>query len=132
MSNLHFLDIAEDLELVGLVWHPEIGDEVSDRKEPENVSVLVDPSGLTPRELRSIFLWLPSVEQMVLQLEARQAILAHTGLELTESQLFYKTIIKSPLGEFESKGGSLRSSMGLVLRDLLASRRHPGSNDQLH
>lgn len=135
MSQIYFRDIAEDLELVGLVWHPEIGDEVSDRKERESISVLVDTHGLTPRELRSIFLWLPTVEQIVKQFEARQAILCHTGLELAETALFYKTIVKAPFGEFESKAQSLRMSMGMALRELLASKRSiggAGGPDQVH
>ena len=121
MAYIQLLDLAEDLELVGLVWHPEIGDEVANKKEREQISVLFDTCGLTPRELRSVYLWLPNVEQMVAQLEARRAILFHTGLELTDSEVFYKTIIKSPAGEFESRANSLRLSVGFVLRDLLAS-----------
>ena len=123
------LDLAEDLELAGLLWHPEIGDEVSNKKERASISVLVDTCGLTPRELRGIYLWLPTVEQMVLQLEARQAILYHTGLEITESALQYKTVIKAPRGEFESRANSLRLSVGFVLRDLLAS---DGSDSNVH
>lgn len=129
MSTVRLLELAEDLELVGLVWHPEIGDEVSSKKEREKVSVLVDTCGLTPRELRGLYLWLPTVEQMVSQLEARQAVLYHTGLELTNSDLFYKTVVKSPIGEFESKAYSLRLSVGFVLRDLLASN---GSEPNVH
>jgi len=129
MASFSLLDLAEDLELVGLVWHPEIGDEVSRNKERDTVSVLVDTCGLTPRELRGIYLWLPTVEQMVSQLEARQAVLCHTGLELTTSDLFYKTIVKSPSGEFESKARSLRLSVGFVLRDLLASN---GPDSRVH
>jgi hypothetical protein len=75
MGLLQFLQIAEDLELAGLHWMPEIGDEVSDRKHPDNISILVDPQGMTPIELRSSYLWLPTVEQMVTQVEVRQAIL---------------------------------------------------------
>lgn len=129
MATLRLLELAEDLELVGLVWHPEIGDEVSNKKERDTVSVLVDTCGLTPRELRGIYLWLPTVEQMVSQLEARQAVLCHTGLELSDSDLFYKTIIKSPFGEFESRAISLRLSVGFVLRDLLASN---GTDPRVH
>ena len=129
MATIRLLELAEDLELAGLVWHPEIGDEVSNKKIRDTISVLVDTCGLTPRELRGIYLWLPTVEQMVSQLEARQAVLFHTGLELSDSDLFYKTIIKSPLGEFESKANSLRLSVGFVLRDFLASH---GSDTRMH
>ena len=67
---VHFLEVAEDLELAGLLWKPEIGDEVSDKRERGSISVLVDPKGLSPGELRSTYLWLPTVEQMVFQFEA--------------------------------------------------------------
>jgi hypothetical protein len=105
--------------VAGLVWHPEIGDEISERKEPSKVSVLVDPQGMTPVELRSFFIWLPSVEQMVLQFEARQAIIFHMGLELSENAFLYKTVVKSSIGPIESAAQNLRSSVGLALRDLL-------------
>ncbi len=114
-----FLDIAQDLELAGLVWQPEIGDEISNRKVRDQVSVLVDSQGLTPSQLRSAYLWLPTVEQIVFQFEARQSILFHAGLELSEKALCYKTIIKSPLGPIESTAESLRAAMGMALRNLL-------------
>lgn len=122
----NFLVIAEELELAGLVWKPEIGDEICFRqklseKKEEAVSVLVDPQGLTPGELRSTYLWLPSVEQMVWQFEARSAILEHTGFELTQNAMCYKTVLKSSFGEIESKALSLRSSFGIALRNLLIS-----------
>ncbi len=125
-----FLELAHHLELAGLVWHPEIGDEISERPRQETVSVLVDTHGLTPRELRSHFLWLPTLEQMVIQLEARQAILEHAGLEISQSSMAYKTIIKAPFGEFESRANTLRLSVGLVLRDLLTC--HTKTDGQVH
>lgn len=119
MSILNFLQVAEDLELAGLIWAPSIGDEIADRVNRERVSVLIDPQGLTPTELRSTFLWLPTLEQMVIQLEARQTILYHAGLDLSETALHYTTVIQSPLGQFETKAGSLRESVGIALRSLL-------------
>ena len=116
-----FLNIAEELELAGLVWKPEIGDEISFRQQRGAISVLVDPQGMSPSELRSTYLWLPTVEQMVWQFEARSAILEHTALELTQKNLCYKTVIKSSFGEIESKAESLRASVGLALRSLLIS-----------
>ncbi len=114
-----FLQIASHLELAGLVWRPEIGDEVSIRQEPTRISILVDPEGMTPKELRSTYLWLPTVEQMVEQVESRQAILFHAGLELTNTTFCYKTVLKAQIGPIESTGSSLRVAMGLALRDLL-------------
>jgi hypothetical protein len=121
ISTEGFLNIAEELELAGLIWKPEIGDEICYRQKKETISVLVDPQGLSPSELRSTYLWLPSVEQMVWQFEARSAILEHTGLELTQKDFCYKTVVKSSFGEIESKAASLRSSVGLALRSLLIS-----------
>lgn len=118
---MSFIDIAEDLEVAGLPWLPEIGDEISYRTEPERVSILVDPNGMTPRQLREVYIWLPSVEQLIFQFEARQAILHHTGVELTEKGVCYKTIIKQQTKRIETIAFSLRNSLGLALRDLLIS-----------
>ena len=128
MGSLRFIEVALDLEQAGLIWQPEIGDEVSNRETPEKVSILVDPHGMTPIELRDSFLWLPTTEQMVLQLEVRQAILFHAGLEMSEKHMFYKTVIQSSIGQIESRGNSLRHAIGAALRDfLLADTPH-----QLH
>ena len=116
-----FLPVAEALEHAGLVWSPEIGDEISHRKEPDSVSILVDPQGLTPVQLRETYLWLPTVEQLVIQFEARQALLFHAGLELSENTFCYKTLIHSKFGPIESVGDSLRTSLGAALRNLLMS-----------
>ena len=121
MKTEGFLAIAEELEIAGLIWKPEIGDEISFRQQRDTVSVLVDPQGMSPTELRSTYLWLPTVEQMVWQFEARSAILEHTGLELTSKSFCYKTVVKGSFGEIESKAASLRSSVGLALRNLLIS-----------
>lgn len=123
MSEPPFFHIAEDLEIAGLVWHPEIGDEVFARKNGGSVSVLVDPQGMSLPELRDVFLWLPTVEQMILQFEARQAILFHAGLELSSAQMCYKTVLQTPHGAIESRAISLRSSVGIALRNLLLSGR---------
>ena len=120
-----FLEIAHHLDLAGLVWHPEIGDEITDRDTLERVSILVNTQGLTPRELRSQYLWLPTLEQMVVQLEARQAILEHTGLEISDRAMAYKTVVKAPCGEFLSRGQTLRLSVGIALRDLLTAVQRP-------
>lgn len=109
MDLYYFLNLASDLEVAGLLWQPEIGDEVSNRKvEPAQISILVDPMGLTPLELRDQYLWLPSVEQMVVQMEMRQTILFHAGLELSKDKLCYKAVIQGPVGHIEAG----RSSKG--------------------
>jgi hypothetical protein len=116
-----FIQIAQDLEVAGLLWHPEVGDEIADRDGKQPVAILVDPQGMTPSELRSAFLWLPTVEQMINQCEARKAILFHAGLELTDNSYFYKTVLQATCGHIESKAESFRLSLGLALRDLLIS-----------
>jgi hypothetical protein len=116
-----FIYVAQDLEVAGLFWHPEVGDEVTDRALKNPVSILVDPQGLTPEELRSTFLWLPTVEQMIYQCEARQAVLFHAGFEMNTTSCGYKTVIQAPVGHIESCAESFRVSLGLALRDLLMS-----------
>ena len=123
---VRFLEIALDLEKAGLIWQPEIGDEVSDRRAETNISILVDPQGLSPSELRQTYLWLPSVEQIVAQFEARQSMLFHTGLELTQAKLCYKTVVQSPFGPIESLGESMRVSLGSALKELLVSKSSAG------
>lgn len=120
-----FLKIAEDLELAGLIWRPEIGDEVSERQNLGRISVLVDPEGMAPAELRSTYLWLPTLEQMLTQLEARQVILFHAGLELSSHTIVYKAVLQSPVGPIESHAETLRGAMGLALRSLLLSEGGP-------
>ena len=127
MSIFSFLPVAECLERVGLVWQPEIGDEISQRKEPTLISILVDPQGMTPKELRENFIWLPTVEQLVFQVEARQAILFHAGLELTDSTMYYKTVIQATERMIEAKAESLRAALGLAVRDLLTGNTSEGT-----
>lgn len=127
MSSLEFLNVANELEEAGLVWCPEIGDEVAVRIKPRMVSILVDPQGMSPTELRSTYLWLPTLEQMVNQVEARQAVLFHLGIELSKTSLVYKAILKRCDRAIESVGDNLRTALGLALRDLIAERS-PSSN----
>lgn len=116
-----FIFLAHDLETAGLYWNPEVGDEVADREGKHSVAILVDPQGMTTDELRSTFLWLPTVEQMLMQFEARQAVLFHAGLEFSEKECCYKTVIQASCGHIESRGESFRLSLGLALRGLLMS-----------
>lgn len=123
MNFKGFVPVASDLELAGLEWQPEIGDEIVCREDPARVSILVDPAGLTPGDLRSIYIWLPSVEQLVLQFEVRQAFLEHAGFELSERSMGYKAVVQAPdpVGVIEKKGTTLRTCLGLSLLDLLLS-----------
>lgn len=128
MNSLVFLPVAEDLEIAGLLWRPEIGDEVWNRSRKDMVSILVDPQGMSPSELRSTFLWLPTVEQMVSQFEARRAILFHVGLELSESCLCYKTVLNTAFGPIETKADNMRNAIGIALRDLLLNNHQETVN----
>jgi hypothetical protein len=114
-----FIFLAHDLEAAGLHWNPEVGDEVADREGRHPIAILVDPQGMTPDELRATFVWLPTVEQILTQFEARQAVLFHAGLECSDRQFCYKTIIQASSGHIESKAESFRESLALALRGLL-------------
>lgn len=116
MATTEFIPISVDLDRSGLVWHPEIGDEVTERTTLEKISILVDPHGMTPSELRTSFLWLPTVEQLVQQLEARQALIYHAGITQT---LHYETVIRTSFGVIETSAPSLRAAFGKALRDVL-------------
>ena len=128
-AMIPFVSIASDLDCAGLMWQPEVGDEITRRDEPGDVSILFDSQGLTPRQLRQVYLWLPSLDQLVEQLEARQAILAHAGLQVTESGMFYKTVVEiasvGTIGKetIEGSAESLRSAMGIALRRILLGVR---------
>ena len=115
----NFVSIAWDLESAGLNWNPEIGDEVSVREEPSRVSILVDPSGLSLKGLRDTYLWLPTLEQLVQQLEVRQAVLHHAGFQISETEMYYRAVVHAPQGHIEGIGFTLRSALGVSLRDLL-------------
>lgn len=128
MSFFPLLDIAQNLERAGLIWQPEIGDEVSAKETLTDVSILVDTHGLTPKQLRQRFLWLPTVEQLVWQFEARQAVLFHAGLELGEQTFCYKTVVQTSFGAIECQASSLRESMSLALHNLLIG----GTDHQIH
>jgi hypothetical protein len=121
-----YIECAAGLDRKGLVWCPEIGDEVVERPKLERVSILVDPHGLTPMELRQFFLWLPTVEQLVAQFEARQALIYHAGIN---SNFCYEAVIKSVHGIIESSAGNLRLALGRALIELLSDG---GTKEVLH
>lgn len=116
MKTTEVIDVSLGLDEAGLVWHPEIGDEVADRSKLERISILVDPHGLSPKELRSTFLWLPSVEQLVAQFEARQALIYHAGI--TEAML-YQAVVQAHGRMIEAAAPSLRVALGRALQQLL-------------
>jgi len=117
MEGLEFINISFELDQAGLVWYPEIGDEVSERTNLEKVSILVDPQGLTPIELRENFVWLPTTEQLVRQFEARQALIYHAGI--TE-RLIYEAVIRTQEGMIETEAPTLRLAFGQALQAMLS------------
>lgn len=121
-----FIHVSIGLDRAGLVWYPEIGDEVSIREEPERISILVDPHGLTPGDLRRQFVWLPSTEQLVTQFEARQALIYHAGVG---TGLTYEAVIKTTLGTIETRASSLRLAFGKALSEILLKRSR---NSDIH
>ncbi len=114
--NGDYINVSLDLDRSGLVWYPEIGDEVSDRGNLERISILVDPQGLTPTELRQSFIWLPTVEQLVEQFEARQAFIYHVGITQT---LSYEAVIRTGRGVIETAAPTMRLAFGRALQELL-------------
>lgn len=116
MVGREFIILSYELEKSGLLWEPEIGDEVCPRGEERGVSILVDPQGLTPLELRETFVWLPTFEQMVTQVEQREGLLFHVGVS---GSLDYETVIKTAHGVIEVCASSLRIALGRALQDLL-------------
>lgn len=124
-----FIDLSSSLDSLGLVWRPEIGDEICLRSEASpdvsnRVSILVDPQGQTPRELRNQFIWLPTVEQFVHQFEARQAMIHHVGMD---EKLSWVAVIKTSSGLIESEARSMRILLGKAMKRLLS-----GGGEALH
>lgn len=119
MSDLTFLTHAYALESAGLLWQPEVGDEVAEREKPDQVSILINSAGYTPSDLREMYLWLPRLEQLVIQIEMRQAILCHAGLELSEKKMFYRAVLKAHCGQIEGQDRSLRGAIAKSLRELI-------------
>ncbi|MCC6221479.1 MAG: hypothetical protein IT291_09600 [Deltaproteobacteria bacterium] len=115
-SAWNYINVSVELEKKGLVWHPEIGDEVSDRNHLDKVCIFVDPQGLTPKILRETFVWLPTVEQLVEQFEARQVLIYHAGIN---ERLVYEAIVKTSEGVIETSAETLRLAFGKALSEVL-------------
>lgn len=111
--------ISLELEEAGLHWQPNVGDEICNRQDPTQVSILFDSCGLSLNELKNAYVWRPNVEQMVSQLEVRQAVLKHAGFKITPTQMAYIAVIQSMYGEIRGEAQSLRSAIGQGLKELL-------------
>ena len=115
----NFIPLAFQLEHAGLSWSPQIGDEVSQRLEPGEIAILFDNQGLTIEELKRTFVWLPTLEQIVTQLEIRQAVLKHAGLSLDKSNFGYSAVVKHKIGEIRTIAPNLRLALGMTLKEIL-------------
>ena len=123
MEQELFIVLARKLEDSGLYWYPEIGDEVVERTEGASISVLVDSQGLTPGELRTLYLWLPTVEQMLEQIELRSGILFHAGR--AAGKTCYEAMVFFETQSIASKGETLRLALADVLCSLIAADFNP-------
>jgi hypothetical protein len=115
---LDFFNLSSQLERSGLVWHPEIGDEVADRATCQAL-ILVNNKGLTPSQLRRLFLWLPRMEQMIEQIEARQAIITHFGYSADLANHVYCVNIEVGAQQINASHLDSRFALGLGLLKLL-------------
>ncbi len=113
---MDFIPVSVQLDRSGLLWEPEIGDEVTERGSFERVAILVDPQGLSPSELRDSFVWLPTVEQLVDQIESRQGLIYHLGISESAG---YEAVVKSPAAIVEVCCPNLRIALGQALYHLL-------------
>ncbi|MCS6894129.1 MAG: hypothetical protein NZO16_06165 [Deltaproteobacteria bacterium] len=102
------------LERAGLVWHPEIGDEVSERTSNQ-IMILTDNFSLPPSHLRRIFLWLPRAEQLIEQIEARQGIITHVGWINDGSTYGYGAFLKIGDVEIRATSSSFRLALAMLL-----------------
>ena len=118
MRDDNYVGIAIQLERSGLIWHPEIGDEVVERRPDARVSILVDPQGLTPVELRAAYVWLPTVEQLVEQIEERNGLIFHAGVSTSHD---YEAVVKSSIGLIEAQARSLRTVFAKALHALISN-----------
>ena len=120
MVSEAFIEVADQLSRSGLVWRPEIGDEIALRPDLRKVSILFDPQGLVSPQLHCEFLWLPSVEQMVEQIEARQGLICHVGIN---EKMYYEAVVKTVEGVVSIYETNLRLAMGRALYGVL-NKKH--------
>ncbi len=116
----NFYSLAKDLENAGLTWDPEIGDEVFVRDyATQKLSIIVDSGGMDIVELREAYIWVPTIEQMLSEIESRSATLFHSGIKIEDGKKAYTVIIQSIHGTFESTMDSLREALGVALKNLI-------------
>jgi len=116
VGNTEFIEVSLELDRKGLIWQPEIGDEISLRDRLDQVSVLIDPMGMSPGQLRQTYVWLPHLEQLVQQFEARQSLLFHAGIT---REFVYEVVVKTPFGVVEAAARTLRLACAEALQEIL-------------
>ena len=112
-----YIYLAIDLDRSGLIWQPEIGDEVVERHSEPRVSILVDPQGLKPAELREVYVWLPTLEQLIAEIEDRAGAIYHLGINEVGD---YEAIIRISSGLIEVEGENMRVTLARGLQQLIA------------
>ena len=117
MDVVNLISLASRLESAGLSWEPEIGDEVIDKLDRKKVGILVDPQGLSLDDLRQSFLWVPNIEQLILEIENRNAIIFHAGSSASHD---YDVVLKTVSGLIKGEGSDFRLALGDALENLLS------------
>lgn len=116
----NFILLAKELERVGLKWVPEIGDEVSIRDLCDNkISILIDSNGMNLIELRENYIWLPTIEQLLDEIETRGGFLFHSGMELSENNKKYSVVIQTLTDTFTVHHNTLRGALAVALKKLI-------------
>ena len=85
----------------------------------------VDSLGLTPHELRTLYVWLPTVEQMLQQIEKRSGLLFHAGRGRTSD--CYEAIVFAENEMLKAQGSSLRQALAEVLCTLISGDLSPAT-----
>ena len=119
MDN-NFLILAKELETIGLKWIPEVGDEVLLRGlQDGRISILVDSNGMTLYELRENYIWLPTIEQLMSEIEHRGGVLFHAGLMSNSNNKKYEVVIQTLQDMIKVTHDSLREALALSLKKLI-------------
>ena len=119
MDN-NFLILAKELETIGLKWIPEVGDEVLYRGlQDGRISILVDSNGMTLYELRENYIWLPTIEQLMNEIEHRGGVLFHAGFIINDKCKKYEVVIQTLQDMIKVNHDSLREALALSLKKLM-------------
>lgn len=116
----NFLSIAKELETIGLRWVPEVGDEVSLRAlKDAKVSILVDADGMSLYELRENYIWLPTIEQLLAEIENRGGLIFHAGFTLSKDKQKYEVVIQTIQEMIKVSHNTLREALALALKKMI-------------